>query len=36
MFASKYQFTLPTVEELEHQIEEERNRIENELLIETK
>lgn len=36
MFASKYQFTLPTVEELEHQIEEERNRIENKILIETK
>ena len=33
MFASKYQFTLPTVEELEHKIKEERNRIENDLLI---
>lgn len=36
MFASKYQFTLPTVEELEHQIEEERNRIESKISIETK
>lgn len=36
MFASKYQFTLPTVEELEHQIEEERNRIESKGLIEAK
>lgn len=29
MFASKYQFTLPTVQELEHQIEKERERLEN-------
>lgn len=36
MFASKYQFTLPTVEELERQIEEERNRIESKGLIEAK
>ena len=36
MFVSKYQFTLPTVEKLEHQIEEERNRIESKILIEIK
>ena len=29
MFASKYQFTLPTVQELERQIEKERKRLEN-------
>lgn len=36
MFVSKYQFTLPIVEKLEHQIEEERNRIESKILIEIK
>ena len=29
MFASKYQFTLPTAQELERQIEKERKRLEN-------